>query len=140
MTEYVIHFESRQIGTAQVEICGLYFHIKCRCDLPKGSRCRITAQGAGEKVDLGLCVPCGERFGLSKRIPCKKLQGQLTFRAEPEKLEQAFVPVFPERECLCLSRLRNARFSLVDGQPGLVFTTGAADLLDSDQSRGPGNK
>ena len=140
MTEYVILFESRQIGTAQVEICGLYFYITCRCDLPKGSRCRITAQGTGEKVDLGLCVPCDKRFGLSKRVPCRQLQGALVFRAESEKSEQEFIPVHPERECLCLSRLRNARFAVANGQLGVVLTAVSPDPPDNDQSRGSGNK
>ena len=66
----------------------------------------------------------GERFGLSTKVPIKRLgQGTMRFQALPKhrKLEGEFIPVYPEEPFAYLTRLQNAFLAVRDGQVGVVI-------------------
>lgn len=111
-------------GTVTVEKQGLYYCFSCRCTLPGKAAHRLVAVCDAGRVDLGICVPMGETFGVNKRIPCKQFPGGV-----PEFLlvsgainkEKKFVPVYPEEPFAYMARLKDAFMEIRDGQAGIVI-------------------
>ena len=103
---------------------GLYYCFCCRCRLTGEVLYRIEVSCDGRREDLGILIPVGDRFGLSTKVPVKRLgQGTLRFQALPKhrKLEGEFIPVYPEEPFAYLTRLQNAFLAVRDGQVGVVI-------------------
>ena len=66
--EYAVYMGSERVGTAQVIIEGLFYKIYCLCQLDGTVPCRIRVSGEKE-MDLGICVPLENGFGVKTRIP-----------------------------------------------------------------------
>ena len=69
-------------------------------------------------------MPVGDVFGLTKKLPVKKLgAGAFQFRALPkhQKSEGKFVPVYPEEPFAYITRLQNAFLEVRNGQVGVVI-------------------
>ena len=103
---YEITYDAASVGTAQVKKQGLYLLLSCRCSLPDEGLYRIHACYGCDRMDLGICVPMGEVFGMDKKIPLKQIpEGTPSFfllpkdwkPEEPVEIEPA-VPVTDEAE------------------------------------------
>ena len=71
----------------------------------------------GEKgiLDLGICVPMEEGFGIETRIPVKRVGEKiLTIHTE-----ESFHPISKEKPFLYLHQLRNCFYAVRDGKPGI---------------------
>lgn len=70
---YEITYDTVPVGTVRVEKQGLYFLFSCRCRLPDEGLYRIHGCYGNDHVDLGICVPMGQQFGMDKKIPSRQI-------------------------------------------------------------------
>ena len=122
--EYSVFSGGEEIGKVWVHRQGLYYHICCRCALTGAIPYKLQATCAEKTVDLGLCVPKGQDFGVDTSIPIKRLgEGMLSFQLMPrhKKSEGRFVPISPEEPFHYISQLQQAHLSKQDGVVGIVL-------------------
>ena len=134
MDEYPIYFALEQIGAAKVIKQGLYYRIHCVCKISGSVPFCVKVMGKGE-VDLGLCVPMGEYFGLETRIPIKQLgQENLRFEAMPRHTSQdEWTVISADEPFTYIQRLKDAYLIKRGNKTGIGFRT-------TDQSPNlPGN-
>ena len=120
---YDVHLGDQIIGAAQVEKQGLYYHFSCSCRLSGEVIYKIIAVCNDKQVNLGVCVPEGNGFGLQTRIPVKYLgEGDVFFRAVPRHTELAekFIPISPDEPFSYIDKLNKAYLSVRSGQVGVV--------------------
>ena len=125
--EYLIFSGGEAVGKASVQRQGLYYAIRCRCKLTGAIRYKLIASGGENTVDLGLCVPMGDRFGVDTKIPIKRLgEGALSFRLQPRhnELRGRFIPVSPEEPFRYIRQLQTAHLARQDGVVGIVIPEG----------------
>lgn len=123
MDRYDICLGSEILGQATVERQGLYFKIVCRCHLSGQTRFRVSVAGSGGEEDLGLLIPQGSGFGLTKSVAVKKLGEQLRFQIVPAHVKPngSFIPLCPDEPFRYLERIKSAVLSRKDGQVGLLL-------------------
>lgn len=134
--EYAVYMGNERVGSAAVTREGLYYRISCRCRLSGTVPCRIAVTGEKE-VDMGLCVPQGDEFGIEKRIPIKKIgEGELRFQVLPrhQVSKGIFVAISPEEPFRYIARLKDAYLARRNGQIGLTITNLSPDQPDSGQN------
>lgn len=134
--EYAVNLGADKVGTAHVEKQGLYYWINCQCQLSGTVPCRIIVSGESE-IDLGICVPRDNGFGLETRIPIKNVgKGDLQFYVRPKhrQKDELFVPITPDEPFSYIKKLKNAYLSSKEGQVGLSFKDQSLIQRDSDQN------
>ena len=121
--EYTVYLWDRPAGTVTLSREGLYCRITCRCDLPEDVICRLKAVGQGREEGLGVLVPERGAFVLRTRIPAKRLEGEFSFHAVPnrEVLPGKFIPLSPEEPFMYLQRLKDAYLVRKNGCTGIVI-------------------
>ncbi len=124
-------WKDQVVGTAEAKRQGLYYKISCSFD--RTGYYELIVRAGEKKVNLGLCIPQGEGFGLVTRIPVKKIGGEpdgffLLERGTGER----FAPVEEGKPFAHIGGLRMARFSEQEGREGVTLPEEA--LQDSDQS------
>lgn len=72
---YPVMLDSKEIGIMEVEKKGLYYCFSCKCSLPGDGIYTIVASCGEQMQSLGVCVPVGSFFGLTKKIPLKNFSG-----------------------------------------------------------------
>ena len=110
MDTYSIYFGDQAIGEATVNKQGLFYNIQCLCKLSGSVPFRVMVKGDRE-VDLGLCVPIGDRFGLKASIPINKVgNSQLHFWIRPKHNHRIrdCATVSPDEPFQYLSKLKDA--------------------------------
>lgn len=122
--EYPVLSGDIQVGKAYVERHGLYYRIKCICNLDESDFTRIFVSDGNNKENLGTCIPNGEQFYLEKQIPVKRLgEDKLSFYIVEGKQRSSgrFIPVqeqFPFRH---LSELSKACLEERNGSRGVLI-------------------
>lgn len=106
---YPVTKNGQTIGSVIIEEEGLYYHLHCTCKLPVMQRVSLYANND----ELGLLVPQGEVYCLSKKIPRKKLsEDQIQFylmdRNESEK--SVLIPVSSGEIFPAIDRIGKAQF------------------------------
>ncbi len=122
---YEICLGAEPVGEAVVEKVGLYYRFSCRCRLRGATMQRIMVACGDKKADLGICVPVGDMFGLTKKVPCKQLgEGipEFFLTPRPGGSGSRFVPVYPEEPFAYMSKLKGAFLEIRNGQQGIVIT------------------
>ena len=71
--EFAVLYEQRPVGKAEVVKDGLYYRVTCRYRLPSAEVCRVIIKWTAGWENIGIPVPEGDGFILSKKIPIKKL-------------------------------------------------------------------
>ena len=71
--EFTVLFDRMPVGKAEVIRQGLYYRISSRYRLPSGDICRLIIKWPGGWENVGIPVPDGDGFLLTKRIPTKKI-------------------------------------------------------------------
>ena len=121
---YEIRRGNDVVGTATVEKQGLYYRFFCQCQIQGQGMRRILVSCGKTRIDLGICVPLEDVFGLEKKVPCKQLgEGMPEFQLLPKypDVKGKFIPVYPDEPFAYMSRLKDAYLSVRDGQPGIVI-------------------
>ena len=122
MMVYDLNLNGKNVGIVQVEPKGLYYHISCRCDLPKNGFHRLIMDSEKGIISLGCIIPLENRFGLDTRISIKQAgKNGFTFRLEVIE-QQCMVPISEDCPIPCLVRLEEACFGFRDGQSVLIFS------------------
>lgn len=121
---YPILQGAQTVGEAQVIRGGLYYQFFCRLQLTDGRVYRLELSCGDKSENLGIPVPEGDAFVLTKNIPISRLGGKKpTFRVVPKdaSLEGKFVPLSPEEPFAYLDRLKNAYLQRRGQQLGIVI-------------------
>ena len=120
---YPICQDSQVIGQAHITRRGLYYHFACRLRLPEKKICRLEVVCGGKTETLGVPMPEGNWFSVSKSVPVSRFpEGTPTIRiAQAPAQGERFVPVDPEKPFAYLSCLTNARLEIRNGQPGVII-------------------
>ncbi len=121
---YEIRLGPSVVGEATVEKQGLYYRFSCTCRLNGATMQRVMVACGGNKVDLGICVPMGDGFGLSKKVACKYLgdgEPEFFLTPRPQHSGGRFVPVYPEEPFAYMSKLKDAYLEIRNGQTGIVI-------------------
>lgn len=134
--EYAVYMGSERVGTAQVIIEGLFYKIYCLCQLDGTVPCKITVCGENE-VDLGICVPLQNGFGMKTRIPIKKIgKGELRFCVLPKyvRRDEHFLELSTEKPFRYIHLLKDAYMSHKDGHIGIGIINQSLSQQGSDQN------
>lgn len=132
---YDILMDSQVVGQADVKKEGLYYRIVCRCKPLSEGIHRVRVENGEISRDLGICVPTGDDFSLTTRVPVKYLPGdKLTFQLIPKDAPQKVVPVAQDQPFAYLDMLESATLRENRDQAEILINP-AQDPQDSDQSR-----
>ena len=119
---YEVFFGNRVAGKVQVMRQGLYYHLICRCRIPSDQVYRLYGIGGSIRENLGVLVPEGDSFLLDKKIPTKRLEGEL-LRFEVSSGQSIrsgeFIPICPEEPFLYIDRLKTAFLQTEHGKVGI---------------------
>ena len=114
----------KAVGKVQVQKCGLYYRIICRCRVTGDTVCRLCLQCGDRHLPVGVVVPEGDGFGLDTKIPAKRIgEGNLHFSLIPkqDRITGTFVPIRAEEPFAYLHKLKDAVLSYEKGQAGIYF-------------------
>ena len=127
-----IYKDSKVVGTAQVQRKGLYYQFICSCKPPDKGIYRIWVSDGCDELDLGICVPEGDTYTLTKHLPVKLLKGE-TFNFTLQSKDWKKTGSTPESEKLFphLDMLEQAKLSEVNGQEMIIIEQ-VQDRQDSD--------
>jgi hypothetical protein len=122
--QYDIYLGAENIGQAQVSEEGLYYCFHCICTLQAGIMYRVIVRCGGHHENLGILVPEGGQYTLTKKIPVKRLASrEFQFHVMPKHQETRgkFIAVYPEEPFGYIRKLENAYLKRVNGSLGVVI-------------------
>ena len=125
MDPYDIYLGQEPVGTAQVEIEGLYYRFRCQCRLSGQVMYRLVVMCNGHQENLGVLIPEGNGYILTTRLAMKRLgKGKLEFRLLPKhsQLNGKFVPLMPEEPFAYIRKIKEAYLARKNGELGIVIT------------------
>lgn len=126
------------VGSVHITREGLYYKFHCTCTLPNRDIHRLWVSDGENNWDLGICVPSGDHFTVTARLPIKQLRGEdWSFRLLSPK--EIAAPVATGEPFDRLADLENSRLREVDGQSMLIIDS-APDPQDSDRNQEFQNK
>ena len=119
-----VHLDHKTVGTANIKRNGLYYQIHCRCNVPDDRVYRLMAKCDGRSVDLGVCVPFEDGFGVDTMVSVKKIGTDsisfyLTDRKESS--DEKFIQIKEGEPFDGTEHLMNSRFEMRGNAPGLVI-------------------
>lgn len=123
VNSYDIFMDGEAVGTASLEKEGLYWKIRCRCDLPGEVPHQITLK-AGEEIDLGLLVKEDDGFCLTKRIAMKRFGNAYpSFLAKPRitKPKESFHSIVPDKPFAYIERIKDSNLEEKNGELGIIL-------------------
>ncbi len=119
--EHCVTLDSQPVGKVLRSREGLYYIIKCEISLTKPGTYRLWAQTGESRIDLGICVPYGSFFGLTARVPVKKIDpGALTFFLT-ENRKTRYLEVSDDQPFSDIQQLEKGKFCIKEGKPGIVL-------------------
>jgi len=126
--QYGILYRGENIGTVRVTCRGLYYHFRCRCNLPEHDIFRLMVSSGTVQNSLGILIPTEGSFGLDTQISKKKIgEGELVFSLIPkeEKRTGTFVPIRAEEPFAYISQLKQSFLAQKDGKDGIFININA---------------
>ena len=123
--EFAVLYEQRTVGKAEIVKQGLYYRITCRYRLPSGEVCRLIFKWPGGWENVGIPVPEGDGFNLTKKIPVKKIPildmtvHLMPAEVRPDDLERNENTADPEVPEIDLPEQGSA-----DNDPAVIGSTG----------------
>ena len=119
---YDIYMDAQSVGQAEVIKEGLYYRFSCKCRLPDEGIYRITVTDGNNTKNLGICVPAGDLFCLTTRIPKKHFSGEnLKFSLVPKDSQQTIIPVETNKPFADLDKLASAHLQESDGKTEIII-------------------
>ena len=134
--EYCVLSGDEIIGKVFVQRQGLYYHFRCRCSITGAVKYKLIVNCGENTVDLGLCIPHSDGFGMDTKLPIKRVgDGELTFRLMPKhnKLVGEFLSVASEEPFGHIQKLQQAHLALQGGLVGVIVNE---DQNSSDNPTG----
>lgn len=120
---YDVYMGDAIIGSAEIVRVGLYYNIKIFCKPPASGIYRSFVVSAGKKVYLGICIPIGDGYEISKRLPVKHLNdSDMIFIITSANERSTFLPIESNQPFVHPRMLKKAHFVKIEGIPGVVET------------------
>ena len=123
--DYQVILQDKPVGEVSVRKEGLYYHFLCTVRLRKNSRYRLLAISDEKEVDLGLCIPQGDTFGLSTKIPIKRFGDGPYHFVLWNKSEKTTIPLDEKCPFPDLRILPDCRFIRENGKASLISQKGS---------------
>lgn len=108
---YTVYLGKDPVGQVTVERQGLYYLFRCRCQLHSEVMCRVTVSSGGKYDNLGVLVPAGKNYLLTKKLPIKQfLSGTPEFWITPKRTQKHSVclDIYPEEPFHYITKLEKA--------------------------------
>lgn len=121
-TFYSVTCSGIPCGKVSVRQQGLYYHFHCRCKVDREDVYRLILTDSDQEKSLGVLIPDGESFVLTRKIPVKQFRkGEWFFRIIPKEnaAVSSFVPISPEEPFAYINRLQESFLTYNNGQPGI---------------------
>ena len=121
--DYTVSVGSKQVGRVQMLLQGLYFRVECRAELTGSISYRLVAVTDGARENIGILIPEGKSWTLTRKIPCKRLNPEnLQFLLLPshEPVEGKFVPLSPEEPFSYLEQLKDLYLKKQQDRTGVI--------------------
>ena len=134
---YDIMLDQNIVGRAEVQKDGLFLVFKCECSLTNRGIYRISVSDGNVNINLGVCVPQGDRFVALKRIAAKRIKGaQLSFSliSNKEACAENLIPIANDTQFAYIEKLEAARLQIANGQPTILIDS-APNQQDNDPNR-----
>ncbi len=121
---YPVRFGNQSVGKVTVRKQGLYYQIRCRCQISGDVVCRLVASCGDKQEKLGVLAPIQDGFGLDTNLPVKRLgTGTPIFSLLPKHDigNAMFVPIYPEEPFAYIARLKDGFLTRKNGQLGMMI-------------------
>lgn len=121
---YPIMLGGQEIGNAIVTKEGLYYRFNCCSRLSGEIMYLLKVNCEKGEVNLGVCVPLQNGFGVNTRLPIKMIgNGDLSFYITPRHpdITNMFIPIRAEEPFRHLEKLERAYLKKQDGILGIMF-------------------
>ena len=112
---YEVFHEGRSVGTVKLRREGLYYRLVCSCRVADGQIHRLYADG--EK--LGVLIPDRGELMLDTKVAAKRLKPGCGFSLDETR--GTFIPIHPGEAFGHLGKLRLAKLSFREGEPGIFL-------------------
>lgn len=119
---YTVWLGKEAVGQATVERQGLYYCFYCQCQLHSEVMCRVTVSCGGSNEGLGILVPVGNEYALTKKLPVKQFPvGVPEFWITPKQPQrrEIYVDIYPEEPFRYIAKLENAYLDRHQGALGI---------------------
>lgn len=117
---HTIWLSKEPVGSITVEEKGLYYWFHCTCQLHSEVICRVMISCGGKSSSLGILVPVGKEYQLSKKVPIKDFEaGEPEFWITPRNLSKSkaiTVDIYPEEPFRYITKLETAYLSTKQGR------------------------
>lgn len=125
MDTYCVSFEGKDVGSVTVSREGLYYNFSCKVTSWSGGMYRLLLKTELETIDLGILVPQGNTFVLSKRLPIKQIRGKrfsfAVITAVMEKNEK-YISVTQDQPFSYIEELLNTKLETKAGNNVIVLS------------------
>ena len=129
---YNVYLDDKVVGTAQLTPRGLFYHVHCRYNIDNGKFYRLCAICGERVVDLGICVPFYDGFGIEAMERITKFDSnEIRFYIvkNNESSEDKFFVLNEEAPFENLEIVMDARFERRNGEAGLIITNHSESLM-----------
>ena len=108
---YTICLGKEEVGQVSVERQGLYYYFRCRCRLHSEIMCRVTVSCGGCHENLGILVPAGKEYVLSKKLPVKQFRPgnpEFWITAKQPQMREIYIDIYTEEPFRYITKLEKA--------------------------------
>lgn len=126
---YPVYWNEKEVGRADVNRQGLFYVFHCRVNPPKGELYRLQVVSKGQITDLGICVPEGADYVLTKRVSLKSIgEGKWEFQLTANNRKEQFIPIIQGQPFVYLQELEKGKFHIQNGMSGIVINANPLPL------------
>ena len=121
MRKYNVSCDGTVVGTAEIDISGLYCIIRCECR-GVGGIVRLVDRRDDIDYSIGICVPMHGGIGIERKVPTKNMKGtryEFLLLREDAPAECVY-PLNSDLPIDVLKQIRQCRYRIQNQQPCLV--------------------
>lgn len=121
--DYPIFMAGEESGRAVVTQEGMFWRIRCRCNLSADIPCTVQARWGEKIIDLGLCAKEGDSIGLTARLNRKTVPaGKPVFciAVKHRQSLESFIPICPQEPFAYIAKLKYAYLVNKAGKLGIA--------------------
>ena len=113
---YPVMHNNKPVGEVFVNRVGLYYRFDCQCTPPDENIYRIVMCCNSAEFNLGICVPSGENFVLTKQLAARKIKdSEWAFYLRPQNAEPSqIITVSEQMPFPMLDKLEFSRLLIKD--------------------------
>ena len=129
LQNYIIKYDGKEAGQMQVQKVGLYYQLQCCCSFPRKDFYRIIIKHSTGSIDLGICVPEGDKYYIRTKIAANLITGDDWQPCAVDSQNKAgSIEITENASFRYLSRLRQMYYI----PPYLYFKAQSPDPRDND--------